>query len=209
MQARSLSFVHQFVPGAGTNAASTLLLLHGTGGSETDLLPLGPQVLPGAAILSPRGKVLERGMPRFFRRLAEGVFDVEDVKLRAAELADFIAEACVAYQLDAARIIAIGYSNGANIASATMLVRPGAIRAAALIRPMVPFTPSPMPSLAGARVLIAGGARDPIATPAEVSKLGALLTSAGVDVTSFTHPGGHELGHGDIAAVREWIKAAL
>src|SRR4249919_1781969 len=135
-------FIHDFVPGSSLR---TLLLLHGTGGNERDLIPLGRELDPNAALLSPRGKVLERGMPRFFRRLAEGVFDLDDLKFRAAELAAFVAAAAAHYRFDPARVVAMGFSNGANIASSLLLLSPGTLKAAALFSPMVPFVPDPLP----------------------------------------------------------------
>src|SRR5262245_51452782 len=112
---QDLGFVHRYVPAAAADEPRALLLLHGTGGNEDDLLPLGRHLLPGAALLSPRGNVLERGMPRFFRRLAEGVFDQEDLRLRTAELARFVRDAAAAYGFDPGKVVAVGYSNGANI----------------------------------------------------------------------------------------------
>src|SRR3954467_6316466 len=132
-----LNFIHRFERGARP-ASRPLLILHGTGGNEDDLLPLGKMVAPGAPLLSPRGKVLEHGMPRFFRRLAEGVFDEQDVRTRAHELADFIAAARKEYGIAAP--VALGYSNGANIAAAVMLLRPEALAGGILLRPMVPLT---------------------------------------------------------------------
>src|SRR3954447_9666832 len=131
-----LSFIHRFERGARP-ASPPLLILHGTGGDEGDLLPVGRMVAPGASLLSPRGKVMEHGMPRFFRRLAEGVFDEEDVRVRAHELADFIQDACEVYRLDAP--IAVGFSNGANIAAAVLLLRPEILAGAVLLRAMVPL----------------------------------------------------------------------
>src|SRR3954470_3816716 len=156
-----LGFQHVFRP-AQSPGAPTLLLLHGTGGDEHDMVPLGG-LAPGAALLSPRGKVVEGGMPRFFRRLAEGVFDVEDVKRRAAELAEFVTAAAAHYHIDPSRVIAMGFSNGANIASATMLIRPGVLKGAILFRAMVPLVPDSRQDtpLAGARVLISNGRIDP------------------------------------------------
>ncbi len=149
----ALSFTHRFVPATAPGRAP-VLLLHGTGGDETDLIPLGQTVAPGAALLSPRGKVLENGMPRFFRRFAEGVFDEADVTARANELADFISEAREAHGLEAP--VALGFSNGANIAAAVLLMRPEALAGAALIRAMVPLSEPPRTDLTGKRVLITG-----------------------------------------------------
>ena len=134
----NLDFIHQFIPGSSDR---TLLLLHGTGGSENDLIPLGRELDPAAALLSPRGKVLENGYPRFFRRLAEGVFDLEDLKQRTDELADFVIGAAKHYRFDARKLVAIGYSNGANIAASILLRRPGVLPLAILLRAMVPFIP--------------------------------------------------------------------
>jgi len=204
MNERGLSFVHRYVPGEGGGA--TLLLLHGTGGNESDLLELGAGLLPGGTLLSPRGKVLENGMPRFFRRLAEGVFDVDDLQRRTHELADFIEEASSAYSLDPRRIVAIGYSNGANIAASTLLLRPEALAAAILFRPMVPLVPAAMPDLSGKSVLIAGAKHDPIAHPAETGRLVELFSTAGAAVEVHWRDGGHELGEDDIVAARAWMR---
>ena len=132
---------------ARTPAAGTLLVLHGTGGDEHDLLPLGRAIAPGATLLSPRGKVLEHGKPRFFRRLAEGVFDVDDLKRRAAELGDFVGAAAAPYGFDTSRLTAVGFSNGANIASALLLLRPEVLSRAVLFRAMVPLEPDPLPGV--------------------------------------------------------------
>jgi predicted esterase len=201
---RPLSFVHRFVPGAGPEAP-TLLLLHGTGGDESDLLGVGRALLPSAALLSPRGKVLENGMPRFFRRFAEGVFDVEDLKRRAHELADFVGEAAGAYGVDRDRVTAVGYSNGANIAAATMLLRPEVLSGAALFRAMVPLVPEQPPDLRGRRVLLAEGEADPIVARTEAERLASLLRDAGAVVTLRWTPAGHGLTQGDLEAAREWL----
>ena len=165
--------------GATARAAPPLLLLHGTGGDENDLLPLGRAVAPGSALLSPRGKVLENGMPRFFRRLAEGVFDEDDVRRRADELADFVAEARAAYGLAAP--VALGFSNGANIAAALLLLRPEALAGAVLLRAMVPLAEPPKADLAGKPVLILSGAIDPIVPPDNAARLATQLADAGAD----------------------------
>jgi phospholipase/carboxylesterase/glyoxalase family protein len=208
-----LGFVHVFTP-AEHAGAPTLLLLHGTGGDETDLLPLG-RLSPGAAILSPRGKVLEQGMPRFFRRLAEGVFDIEDLKFRAGELADFVAAAARHYKFDPSRVIAMGFSNGANIASAVMLLRPATLKGAILLRAMVPFEPDaraassesqPAP-LAGTRVLISNGRMDPIVAPEETDRLARLLQQAGADVEVHWQPAGHQLMPSDFSVAKTWLQS--
>src|SRR5436305_14932769 len=151
-------FIHEFVPGSSDR---TLLLLHGTGGNEHDLIPLGRELDPNAALLSLRGKVLENGMPRFFRRLAEGVFDLEDLQKRTQELADFVAAAADRYDIDNNNIIAVGYSNGANIAASVLLLRPEALCSAILFRAMVPLELENRPELANVRVWIGAGNHDP------------------------------------------------
>src|SRR5437764_26719 len=130
-----LGFIHRFVPPADPASEETLVVLHGTGGDENDLIGIGQAIAPGAAILSPRGNVLENGAPRFFRRLAEGVFDPKEVRSRAEELARFVRAATVTYRLDPSRIFAFGYSNGANVASSVMLIEPGIFLGAVLLRP--------------------------------------------------------------------------
>ena len=202
-----LGFVHVFKPAQNPGAA-TLLLLHGTGGDEHDLLPLG-NLAPGAALLSPRGKVLENGMPRFFRRLSEGVFDVEDLKVRASELADFVIASAAHYRFDPSRVIAMGFSNGANIASATMLLRPGVLKGAILFRAMVPLEPDPERGtpLTGARVLISNGKVDPIVSPEETERLAKLLQRAGADVEVHWQPAGHQLMPSDFAVAKTWLQS--
>jgi len=203
-----LSFIHRFVRGTGANASTTLLLLHGTGGNESDLLELGGMLLSGATLLSPRGKVLEHGMPRFFHRLAEGVFDVDDLIHRTHELANFVAEACAAYALDANRVIAVGYSNGANIAAGMLFLRPETLQAAILFRPMVPLEPAQLPNLSGKHLLIARGLHDPIIDPANTRRLIELFSIAGASVEVHDHPGGHELDQDDLVAagalINQW-----
>jgi phospholipase/carboxylesterase len=203
---KTLSFIHRYEPSARTGAP-TLLLLHGTGGNESDLLPLGRMIAPGAALLSPRGKVLESGMPRFFRRLAEGVFDEEDVRRRANELADFIAEACDRYDLPAP--IAVGYSNGANIAAAVLLLRPEALAGAVLLRPMMALRVAPAVDLNGKPVLLLSGAMDPIATEDSTARLASALGTAGADVQHRQLPAGHELSQADIVAARGWLASTV
>jgi phospholipase/carboxylesterase len=199
-----LTFSHRFVPGERADARP-LLLLHGTGGDENDLVPLGRMVAPGAPLLSPRGKVLEHGMPRFFRRLAEGVFDEADVRARAHELADFVAAARAQYKLAAP--IALGYSNGANIAAAVMLLRPEKLAGGVLLRAMVPLAnPEATKGLAGKSVLIVSGQRDPIAAPANAARLKTMLERAGAQVDQRVLPSGHELSQADVTATREWLR---
>jgi phospholipase/carboxylesterase len=197
-----LSFIHRFTPAAEPRRRP-LLLLHGTGGNEDDLLPLGRLVAPGAALLSPRGKVLEGGMPRFFRRLAEGVFDETDVRRRANELADFITEAQESYKLMAP--IAVGFSNGANIATAVLQLRPDALAGAALLRAMVPLQTPPSVDLAGKPVLMLSGASDPVVPLANARRLVSLLTEAGATVQHRVLPAGHVLTQSDLALTKGWI----
>src|SRR5690242_20906019 len=194
--------IHEFVPGASNR---TLLLLHGTGGNERDLVPLGRELDPNAALLSPRGKVLENGMPRFFRRLAEGVFDLEDLKKRTSELADFVRAAAEHYGFASDNVVAVGYSNGANIAASMLLLRPGIMSAAILFRAMVPLVPETQPDLSAVRVWIGAGAHDPIIPTSETKRLAELLHNAGADVTIRYFPSGHELTAADVGAAQEWL----
>ena len=208
----ALGFVHRYIPpnaGAELAGGTTLLLLHGTGGDEDDLLPVGRELLPGAGILSPRGKVLERGAPRFFRRLAEGVFDQEDLARRTEELAEFVDAATRTYNLERDGIVAVGFSNGANIAASLLLRRPGLLRGAALFSPMVPFEPETLPRLDGTSIFIGAGRADPIAPPIHAERLAALFREAGADVTSHWDARGHTLTRGELAAAREWIVKCL
>lgn len=202
--AGALDFIHRFVPGTAAGAAP-LLLLHGTGGDEEDLIPLGQAVAPGAALLSPRGKVSEGGMPRFFRRLAEGVFDEEDVVRRAHELADFIAAARSAYGIAAP--VAFGFSNGANIAAALMMLRPEALSGAVLLRAMVPLADPPAGTLPATPVLMLSGAMDPIVPRDNAARLAAQLEGRGARVTHQVLPAGHGLVQADIAAARAFLGA--
>lgn len=204
----ALGFVHRYIPpaaGAELAGGTTLLLLHGTGGDEEDLIPLGRALLPGAGLLSPRGKVLEHGAPRFFRRLAEGVFDQEDLARRTAELADFIEAATMTYKLDRDGIVAVGFSNGANIAASLLLRRPGLLGAAVLLSPMVPFEPVGSPNLAGTSVFIGAGRTDPIVPVAQAERLAELLRQAGAAVTLHWEPGGHGVTESEIEAGRQWL----
>jgi phospholipase/carboxylesterase len=200
-----LELVHRFVTGEGRAASTTLLLLHGTGGDENDLLPLGASLLPGAAILSPRGAVRERGMPRFFARLSEGVFDLEDLAARTEQLIRFVNGAIVKYSIDAHRIVAVGFSNGANIAASVLLTEAGILQGAVLIRAMVPFEPARPVALGGTPVLLLSGQWDPIATPEQARRLEQLLANAGAAPTLTFFDAGHELTRGDIAAAASFL----
>lgn len=196
-------FIHEFVPG---KSARTLLLLHGTGGNERDLISLGHELDPDASLLSPRGKTLENGMPRFFRRLAEGIFDLEDLRKRTDELADFVASAAKHYEIKNEKIVAVGYSNGANIAASMLLLRPETLSAAILFRAMVPLTPDKQPNLSSISVLISGGAFDQIVPGSETKALAELLRAAGADVEVRFLQAGHELTPQDVDLAREWLR---
>ena len=195
-------FIHEFVRGSSNR---TLLLLHGTGGNEHDLIPLGRELDPNAALLSPRGKVLENGMPRFFRRLAEGVFDLEDLQERTHELADFVAAAADRYDIDNKNIVAVGYSNGANIAASILLLRPEILAGAILFRAMVPLEPEKQPDLGNVRVWIGAGNHDPIIPVSETQRFVDLLRAAGADVTVRFLNAGHALTPADISLARDWL----
>jgi predicted esterase len=196
-------FLHEFVQGSSNR---TLLLLHGTGGNERDLIPLGRELDPHASLLSPRGKILENGMPRFFRRLAEGVFDLEDLKIRTNELADFVAAAVRHYKLAADDIVGVGYSNGANIAASMLLLRPEIMRAAILFRAMVPLIPDKLPELSSVRVWIGAGDQDPIVPASETKHLAELLRRAGADVTIRFFNAGHGLTSVELETAGQWLK---
>ncbi|MDB6113469.1 MAG: phospholipase/carboxylesterase [Lacunisphaera sp.] len=200
----SLSYHHRFEPGTDPSAPP-LLLLHGTGGDENDLIPLGQKLSPGSALLSPRGDVSEHGARRFFARLAEGVFDPAEITRRTHSLADFVAAAAKQYDLDPARLTAVGFSNGANIAATLLLLRPESLAAAVLLRPMVVLEPAKAPDLTGKRVLISSGTTDPIVSNDHPVRLGAILRQAGADVTLHTHPAGHGLMPADFAAARKFL----
>ena len=196
-------FIHEFVPGASNR---TLLLLHGTGGNERDLIPLGRELDPRAALLSPRGKILENGMPRFFRRLAEGVFDLEDLRNRTNELADFVAAAAQHYGFASDNVVAVGYSNGANIAASMLWLRPEILRGAVLFRVMVPLVPESLPDLSSVRVWIGAGSDDPIIPTSETQRLVELLRSAGADVAIRFFNAGHGLTNSEVETSGRWLK---
>jgi phospholipase/carboxylesterase len=187
-------FIYELAPGS----APTMVLLHGTGGDENDLLPIGRLIAPGATLLGVRGKVLEHGSPRFFRRLSEGVFDLDDLRFRTNELADFLVK-------QPGPLVALGFSNGANIAAAMLLLRPEVLSAAILLRAMVPLVPDSPPDLSGKRVFLASGIRDPIVPPENASRLAAMLTDYGADVTLKRVNAGHELTRDEIEQAREWL----
>ncbi|UFX43911.1 alpha/beta hydrolase [Bradyrhizobium sp. 41S5] len=196
------SFVYRF-ENASKADVPPLLLLHGTGGDENDLLQLGGMISPGSALLSPRGRVLEHGMPRFFRRLAEGVFDEQDVRKRAFELGAFVEDARRRHGIAAP--VAVGFSNGANIAAALLLMKPDALAGAVLLRAMVPLSDPPKARLDGKPVLILSGQADPIVPAGNAARLSAMLADAGAKVTLRTLPAGHQLSQADVNLARDWI----
>ncbi len=199
----NLGFIHRFIP-AEAEDKTPLLLLHGTGGNESDLIPVGLQLSPGAALLSPRGKILENGMPRFFKRRAEGVFDVDDLNARTEELGDFLDAARKHYGI--AKPMAVGFSNGANVAWSLMLARPDALAGAILLRGMLPFDPPQQPALNGVPVLIINGSMDPIVPPETHEHLAATLRDRGADVRYEILPASHQLTRQDLAIVTDWLK---
>jgi phospholipase/carboxylesterase len=203
-----LGFDHRYLPGAD-ESDPTLLLLHGTGGNEEDLIPLGQELLPGAAILSPRGKVSEYGAPRFFRRLAEGVFDHEDLLFRTHELAAFVEAAAEEYGFDLSNIMAVGYSNGANVAASTILLHPGLLGAAVLFRAMVPFEPEATPDLSGMPIFMAAGRMDRMIPQDNTQRLADILTEAGAEVDLRWRNVGHPLTYEEVGEAREWVAGIL
>jgi len=199
-------FAHRFDQGT---SPFTLLVLHGTGGDENDLAPIGRSLAPGASILSPRGKVLEAGAPRFFARVAPGVFDANEIRERAGELAEWIRSAAAEYKLEPAKIFAFGYSNGANIASSVMLLDPGVIAGSVLLRPMIVIEPRELPDLKGAPVLISAGKVDSMTPPGDTEKLARMLTEAGATVDLAMQNAGHDLLPQDFAVAKRWLAETL
>lgn len=199
-------FQHKFIPG---KIPATILLLHGTGGDENDLIPVGKAMAPGAALLSPRGNVKENGAPRFFSRIAPGVFDEAEVRTRAAQLAQWITDAAEHYKIDLGLLYALGYSNGANIATAVMLLHPGKIAGAALLRPMSIFQPAELPQLHGAPILISAGQEDPTVHVSEAEKLADTFANAGARVDVAIQDAGHDLTPGDFSVVKQWFAQIL
>lgn len=205
MNHEDLGFVYRFESTGQPDPPVTLLLLHGMGGSEYDMLALGRSLHPQAVLVSPRGKVLEGEKVRWFRRIAEGIFDLEDLQRRTHELADFVEVATAAHKLDPHRVVAVGYSNGANIAASLLLLRPETLAGAILLRPMVPIRPDPLPDLQRKGVLIEAGRNDPMAGAGQTAQLAGLLQMAGAPVTVYWHEAGHALTEMDATVGRYWL----
>jgi phospholipase/carboxylesterase len=203
-----LGFVHRYLPGED-DSGPTLLMLHGTGGNEEDLVGLGETLAPGAAMLSPRGKVSEYGAPRFFRRVAEGVFDHEDLLFRTHELAEFVEAASVEYGFERSKLVAVGYSNGANVAASTILLHPGLLRAAVLFRAMVPFEPDLTPDLSGMPIFLAAGRMDRMIPPDNAQRLADILLEAGADVDLRWRNVGHPLTYEEVSEAKQWLAGLL
>jgi phospholipase/carboxylesterase len=182
----------------------TLLLLHGTGGDKNDLSPLGRLLRPGAALLSPRGQILENGQPRFFRRVAPGVFDEDDLIRRTHELADFVEDQSASRHLG--KVIAVGYSNGANIAAAMLLLRPDVLAGAILFRAMLPLEPPHPPQLDKTPVLLLAGRHDTMIPPDSTQRLAVLLEQAGADLTIEWRDTGHGLEQSEFSLARDWLE---
>ncbi|WP_409299108.1 alpha/beta hydrolase [Peribacillus sp. SCS-26] len=196
---------HIFKKGADP-AAPTLLLLHGTGGTEEDLLGLAEIINPESNVLSVRGSVLENGMPRFFRRLAEGVFDEEDLIQRTKELHEFIGSAAAEHGFDRGNVVAVGYSNGANIAGSLLFHYEAALRGAILHHPMVPRRGIVLPDLAKTPVFIGAGKNDPICPPQESIELSTFLQEAGATVELHWEENGHQLTRTEVDKAAEWFR---
>lgn len=222
MTSKNLNFIHRFIPSSKNSEEkydnysndkdnlvsknpATLLLLHGTGGNEDDLIPLGRLIYPNANLLSPRGKVLEHGMPRFFKRLAEGVFDIEDLKFRTQELAKFVNEASLQYSFDLSKTIAVGFSNGANIAASLLLLYPQVIAGSVLFRPMIPIIPNNLPNLYEKKIVILSGQSDPIVSKKQAEDLFSLLKKTDAKVTIQWQESGHEITQDDVQIAKKWL----
>ncbi|MGA2874113.1 MAG: alpha/beta hydrolase [Nitrososphaerales archaeon] len=201
-----LGFIHNFIP-AKNSDGRILLLLHGTGGNEDDLLTIAQMIDERASILAPRGKVLESGMPRFFKRFAEGVFDLEDLKFRTNELAGFIRKAGEKYEFDLRSVVTVGYSNGANI-GASLLLKPESMKSAILFRAMISLVPDKIPDLSGKSVFISGGRFDPFIPQNKTIELGQTLEKAGAEVKMNWEDSAHALVEKEIVKAKTWIRSS-
>ncbi|RWZ60334.1 alpha/beta hydrolase [Halobacillus fulvus] len=203
-----MNMKHVFKEGASKNS-NVLLLLHGTGGTEQDLLPLAEWIDQDAAVLSVRGNVSENGMPRFFRRIREGVFDEEDLISRTEELHEFLQTASEEYGFDRSKVIAVGYSNGANIAGSLLFHYKDSLKGALLFHPMVPRRGIELPDQSGVPVFIGAGENDPICPAQETVDLKELLEGAGADVQDHWEKMGHRLTESEVKAGAAWYKEKL
>ena len=197
-------FIHKFIRKSGK---WTILVLHGTGGNEHDLIPLAEEIDSDDSILSVRGKVLENGMPRYFRRLSSGIFDLEDLRNRTFELANFIELAGKKYEFEPKSVIALGYSNGANIAASILFLKPETLKGAVLLRAMVPFTPEALPNLSQKRIFLSSGKFDPIIPRLKVMELAELLQRAHAQITMNWEESDHSLTQEEIQRVRNWVRS--
>ena len=193
-----------FIKGVNTKLP-TLFMLHGTGGTEHDLVPVARLISPDSSILSVRGNVLENGMPRFFKRLSEGVFDEEDLKRRTEELQIYLNDASIKYGFDRKNVVAVGYSNGANIAASMLFHYQNVVRGAILHHPMVPIRAMDLPTMAGLPVFIGAGVNDPICLSTETEELSSILKDAGADVVVHWEENGHQLTHSEVEAAKVWF----
>lgn len=210
IRSNDFGFTHIFLNPKSSNNNDvtkklTLVLFHGTGGNEEDLIFLGKEIEPNAAILSPRGKVLENGMPRFFRRLAEGIFDIEDLKFRTHDLADFVQKCSLHYKFDLNQTIAVGFSNGANIAASMLFLRSDLLQGAILFRAMVPLIPNPLPNLSNKKILLAAGLSDPIVSRTETDNLFRLFQKTNANIMLKWQQSSHNLIQEDVSVARKWI----
>lgn len=196
-------FVHNYDPGVSNR---TILALHGTGGGERDLVPLARSLFPGANVLAPRGKVSERGAARFFKRLAEGVFDLDDLRQQTDDLANFVGDSATRYGFDASNVWALGYSNGANIAASLFLQRSKTLAGAVLLRAMTPFTPEQVPDLTGKRIFLAAGCFDPLVAVSDIENLAHLFRSGGADIELHFQNAAHDLSREELSAIKSWIE---
>jgi phospholipase/carboxylesterase len=200
----SESFVHRFEPGV-EGETRTLLLLHGTGGDENDLIPLGQTVLPGAALLSPRGRVLEGDLPRFFRRFAEGVFDLENLYAEATALGEFVSQSATRYNFELEKVIALGFSNGANMAHSLMMLHPNVVQDSVLIRAMTTLPDFKPSGLEGKHVFLSSGRVDPMTPVDDAEFLANQLRSGGADVTHHWVDAGHNLTRAELGTIHDWL----